>query len=103
MARSYQVSCPPGGKVVVVDSSTKGGGPNVTIRNGSADGTLYLGGEENEVVNTSTSTLASGSGYALLPGVVLKLQLTGNEIVYGLGAGTTNTCTAFVFRTNGAF
>lgn len=103
MAVSYQVGAPPGSAVLIADSLTKGGGPRVTIQNGHASETLYVGGNENDdVVDGRTgSATAVSTGYRILGGGSLTVVLGAGDKLYARGGGTTVTVSVMVIRTSG--
>lgn len=100
MARTYQISCPPGSKATIADAVTLTGGRSVTILNSHATEPLYVGGNENELGGDSVGTLSSTTGFKIVAGGTLSFVLTGPpETVWGRSGTTTVTITAHVFRT----
>lgn len=103
MARTYQVSCPPGSKALLADMTSLGGGQSVTVFNSHATEPLYVGGDENEDTRISSSTtLSTSTGLKIPAGQAFSFLLDGNESVYGRSGTSTVTITAHVFRSNRA-
>lgn len=103
MAISYQVGAPPGSAILIADQSTKAGGNRITIQNGHASETLWIGGEENdETINGRSGTATSAaSGIKLTGGSSMTIILGAGDKLYARGGGTTVTVSVCVFRTNG--
>jgi hypothetical protein len=98
MARSYQVSCPPGSKATIADMVTIAGGSTVTILNSHATEPLYIGGDENEI--GTANTLSTSTGLRIAAGQSITVSINGNEVIWGRGGTSTVTCIAHVFRAN---
>ena len=97
MARSYQVSCPPGSKATIADLVTMIGGASVTVLNSHATEPLYIGGDQNELP-VGGATLSTSTGYKLPAGKAISLVLDGGEQLWGISGTSTVTITAHVFR-----
>lgn len=100
MARSYQVSCPPGSKATIADLTTMRGGAKVTVLNSHATEPLYIGGDENELTGDGIGTLSTTTGMRIAAGGTFSAVLNGDEVIWGRSGTSTVTITAHVFRTN---
>lgn len=100
MARSYQVSCPPGTKATIADLTTTRGGSRVTIYNSHATEGVLIGGDENEIPGDGIGTLSGTTGMKISAGTYYTTVIDGNEVIWGRGATSTVTITVHVFRTN---
>lgn len=100
MARSYQVSCPPGSAALLADMVTLAGGSTTTVLNSHATETLYVGGDENQLVSGGSASLSTSTGFRLAAGQSITVTLNGNEELYGRSGTSTVTITAHVFRSN---
>lgn len=102
MARSYQVSVPPGSRATIADMVTMPGGSRVLIQNTHATEPLYIGGDENERVPTNASlpTLTVATGYRVVAGGTVHIDLNGDEVIYGRSGTSTVTISVVVFRSN---
>lgn len=101
MARSLQISCPPGSVTSIAGAFVSIGG-SVYIKNTHATESVLIGGDENELRdNSGGTTLGGTSGFALASGATLgPLVLTGHEMLYGRGATSTVSVTVAVFSVN---
>ena len=103
MARSYQVSVPPGSLATLADQITLAGGPCVTITNHHATEVLLIGGNENQntaMEDGTPSVLTNATGFRLPAGKSITVVLNGEEALYGRGGTSTATCSVSVLRTN---
>lgn len=103
---AYQVSCPPAAVTTIVSAVTLGGSGTVIIQNTHATEPLFIGGDGNQdqtgLIRKTPSPLTMATGFRLPGGKALTVDLHGNEVIYGCGAGTTVTQSVTVLHATSA-
>jgi hypothetical protein len=99
MAVSYQVGAGPNA-VAIADQRTLPGGPAVVIHNLHASEPVYIGGDENQDVDEKAADLTASTGFRLVAGASLSVDIGAGDTLYARAGGTTVTVTVMVLRTS---